>query len=168
MMNFTTTTDHTDMALYLTYDADKREDHYDGEHSLYRLSAYVTFNTHLYLPEATKELEYVLNYFSQLPVRPHHLFVDNGYGWEVVWYAKEHQVVTSQKQYVQLILEFVSFLEQNESPFFSFVLQEGFLLDDPAERISGLPNEALNFSPEFNALCFGNENEIEVISLNKC
>lgn len=167
-MNFTNTTDHTDMALHLTYDADMREDHYDGEHSLYRLSAYAKFNTHLYLPEASKELEYVVDYLSQLPVRPHHLFVDNGYGWEVVWYAKEHQVVTSQKQYVQLILEFVSFLEQNESPFFSFVLQEGFLLDDPAERISGLPNEALNFSPEFNASCFGNDDEIEVMGLKRC
>lgn len=91
-----------------------REDHYDGEHSLYRLAAYVTFNafkynnfikylryttrkpvvltgkppkncpTHLYLPEAFKELEYVLNHLSQLPVRPHHLFVDNGYGYLII------------------------------------------------------------------------------------
>lgn len=164
-MNFTNTTDYTNTALHLIYDADMRKDHYDGEHSLYRLSAVITFNTHLYLPEASKELEYVLNQLSQLPVRPHHLFVDNGNRWEVVWYANDRLVVTSQKQYVQLILEFVSFLEQNQAPLFSLEMQEGFLLDDPAERISGLPDEALNLSPEFNALCFGNYGEIEVISL---
>ena len=79
MMNFTNTTDHTDMALHLIYDADMREDHYDGEHSLYQLSAVITFNTRIYSTRTSREQGYILNYLSQLPVRPHHLFTKNGY-----------------------------------------------------------------------------------------
>lgn len=167
-MNFTNTTDHTDMALHLIYDADMRKDHYDGEHSLYRLSAIITFNTRIYSTRTSREQGYILNYLSQLPVRPHHLFIKNGYTWEVAWYANHNQVVTSKKQYVQLILEFISFLEQHQAPLFIMEIQDGFLLDDPAERISGLPNEEINFSPTFNDICFGNDDEIEVIRLSTC
>lgn len=165
-MNYTNSTDFTTLtnaALYLMYDADLSEDHYSGEHSLYRLAAEIRFNTRLYPKEASDELKYVLNKLSNLPVRPDHLFVNGGDRWEVVWYAKEHQVVTSKKQYIQLILEFVSFLEEHPSPLFMMVMQEGFFWDDPNDCISGLPNEALNFSPQFNANCFGHEGEIEVI-----
>ncbi|XKO55431.1 hypothetical protein ACI2WT_22495 [Lysinibacillus fusiformis] len=167
-MIYTDSTDHTDMALHLIYDANMRKDHYDGEHSLYRLSALINFNTVVYLDGASGELNYVLNKLSIFPVRPHQLLVESGYGWEVVWYATEHLVASSQKQYIKLILEFIAFLKQHQTPLFTIQFLERFLLDDPNKCISGLPNEAINFSPAFNEACFGNDGEIEVIRLQTC
>lgn len=143
--------------------ADIRTDHYDGEHSLYRLAAYVPINQFVPNFYDSPELEYILTYLSNLPVKPHRIFVDGAGGVEVDWFANGAQVVTSKTQYVQLIMEFEWFLKVHSSAFFTLELQEGMFSDDPNERITGYPSEELNFKPKFNAECFGNDGVIEAI-----
>lgn len=140
-----------------------RKEHSDGEHLVGCLVATIGFNSNLQFPEASKELEYVLNQLNQLPVRPHQLFVESGSSWEAVWYANDYQMVSDKWEYAGLILDFSEFLEQHQAPFFTTFLQDWFLLADSGERISELPNEAINFSPAFNVAWFGNDGEIEVI-----
>jgi len=137
--------------------------YYDGEHLVGCLVAKIEFNSNLHLPEASKELEYVLNQLNQLPVRPHQLFVEKGGSWEAVWYANGYQKVSNKWEHMSLILDFLELFAQHQTQFFSTLLPDGFLLADSGERISELPNEAINFSPAFNVACFGNEGEIEVI-----
>lgn len=138
-------------------------DHYDGEHSLYRLAAYVPINQFVPYFYDSPELEYILTYLSTLPVRPHRIFVDGAGGVEVDWFANDALVVTSKAQYVQLIMEFQMFLQTYSSSFFTLEMQEGIFSDDPNERITGYPSEELNFKPKFNAECFGNDGVIEAI-----
>lgn len=143
--------------------ADISKEHYDGEHSLYRLAAYVCINRSVPNFYDSPEYKYILAYLSDLPVKPYRIFVDDTGGVAIDWFANGSLVVTSKAQYVQLIMEFQMFLQNHSSAFFTFEMQEGIFHDDPNERITSFPSEKLNFKPKFNAECFGSNNKIEVI-----
>jgi len=162
-MNLINTIGYTNKALYLVYGSDMRQDHYDGEHSLYRLAAYIPINTFIPYFYDSLELKYILAFLDKLPVRPSRVFVDGAGGVDIDWYPNKNLVTNSKLQYVQLLMEFQLFLQENSSIFFSFELQEQIFEDDPNERITGYPTEGLNFNPKFDATCFGSEKAIEVI-----
>lgn len=142
---------------------DIRTDYYNGEYSLYRFAARINLNKFVPYFYDSPELKYILNYLSNLPVKPHRIFVDFTGSIDIDWFANNALVVTSKAQYVQLIMEFQLFLQTYSSPFFSFELQEGMFSDDPNERITSYPSEELNFKPKFNAECFGCDGVIEAI-----
>lgn len=140
-----------------------REDQYDGEHSLYRMAATIYLNKNVPNFVESLELKYIVNYLSNLPVRPHRVFVDDDRNISVDWFANGALVVSNKAQYVQLIMEFQMFLLEHSSPFFTLELQNGFYNDDPNERITGYPIEELNLNPKFDAKCFGSNKKIKVI-----
>lgn len=143
--------------------ADISKEHYDGEHSLYRLAAYLPINQFVPNFYDSPELEYILTYLSNLPIKPYRIFVDGAGDVAIDWFANDALVVTSKAQYVQLIMEFQMFLQNYSSPFFTLEMQEGIFSDDPNERITSYPSEELNFKPKFNAECFGCDGVMEVI-----
>jgi len=150
---------HTAMNFW--NDVSVREDHYNGRNSLYRLSAKVPLEPALTTEYLLNNSHYLRGLLSELPIRPSRIFIyDDMY--EIEWFAKCYLVVSSKAQYMELILHFAQYLDENQFEHFRMDIQEGFVGDDPGSSIDGIPFYKINFSPKFINECFGNNGEIEV------
>lgn len=137
-----------------------RDDHYDKENAIYRLSACVKISN-----STTFSQVYTLLYdLSKLEVRPRRLFLNENM-LEVDWAPRGFQMVMNRGQYAGLVLEFAEFLNKTGIP--DLVIQEGFFWDDPGESVKGVSADLINFFPTFNADCFGAKDN-EPIEIMDC
>ncbi|MFD1031724.1 hypothetical protein [Metaplanococcus flavidus] len=135
-----------------------REDHYDGIHSIYRLSAWVVVPDSMSFEESVKQFDQLVKDLSNLKVRPNRIYKHGGGLLEVDYYPRGYQMVMNKGQYAGLQLEFAQFLDQ--SPILGMSIQEGCYYDDPDDSVKSVSNAQINFFPEFNSKCFGTlENE---------
>jgi hypothetical protein len=142
-----------------------RTDHYDGINALYRVAAYVPIPMGSSPDGIERQVKKLIKDLDQLSVRPNQIFIfDNKI--EIVWYAKDYQMVMNRGQYLGLVFEFVDFL--NNAPIQDIYLQSAFFSDDPDDSVKGVSNDMINFFPEFNQDCFGADpNEpIRIVNLN--
>ncbi|MFC6040528.1 hypothetical protein ACFPYN_13965 [Paenisporosarcina macmurdoensis] len=141
-----------------------RDDHFDGENGLYRLSARIPLDPKSTVPRVLEYSHYLIGKLYELSVKPTRMFIHDNM-FEVEWRAIGYQVVSSKAQYMELILHFAHFLERNQ--FDNIDLQLGFLSDCPVGSIHEIPMNDINFSPQFNIECFGSKGTIEVICIKK-
>jgi len=143
----------------------EREDHFDGENTLYRLAAYIPRDSNESMDKLVEYSHFLKDILSELPVRPYRLFIHKDC-YEIDWAPVGCQVLSSRAQYAQLLLNFAKFLDEDYFCNLNIQIQLGSLGDDPLESIHGISNEDINFSPTFIPECFGNEGNIEVICLD--
>ncbi|MFK9091714.1 hypothetical protein [Bacillus salipaludis] len=143
-----------------------RSDHFDGINAIYRLVAYVPILLGVSVDGIRRQAQKLIKDIDQLSVRPNQIFIfDNMI--EIVWYAKDYQMVMNRGQYLGLVFEFVEFL--NNASIQDLYIKSGFFSDDPDDSVKCVSNDMINFFPEFNQECFGagwNE-PIKIVNLNR-
>jgi hypothetical protein len=135
-----------------------RDDHYSQGNGIYRLSASLTID------ESKKDkinsiVQELIEILSETSVIPSRITIYDNLAIEIDWAPNGFQKVRSKAQYLDLVLEFVEFL--NEVDIYDLVLNIGIFDDDP-DKLADSPFRAININPSFNSRCFGHD-EIEVI-----
>jgi len=151
-------------AMELWSNGSFREEHYDGENGLYRLSARIPLDPKSTALRVIEYSHYVIGKLYQLSVIPSRMFIYDD-KFEIDWVANGYQVVSSKAQYMDLILHFAHFLEKNKLE--NIDIQTGFIDDCPGGNIHEISINEINFSPQFNKECFGSKGTIEVICIEE-
>lgn len=134
---------------------------YDGEHSIKYFTAEIHLKKSVDNIMESAELEYIINYLSELPIRPVKVSVyDVGY-IEIHWESNGYQVASSKAEYIQLVMGFKMFLRKIQSPFFDIQMHYGFYFTNQTTSIKGISEDDINFSPKFNQASFGSQKDIE-------
>jgi hypothetical protein len=141
-----------------------REDHFDGVNAIYRLAAYIELDENLSKDGFCRQLQYLNRELSKLSVRPNSVYIfDNMI--VINWYTRGFQMVMNRGQYAGLVLQFAKFLDTCHLKGLK-ILDECFN-DDPEDAVKSVPNEDINFFPEFNEKCFGSNEPIEIVCFNE-
>jgi hypothetical protein len=122
----------------------------DDNESLYQVNANLNIKeSDLKLPiEKIKELIKEIEFGS---IKPSLILVDYN-SILICWEAIPHQMVVEYEVYLNLILEFLSYLKGFDD--FDLVLNEGFFGDSP-NKILSEDNYLKNYEPHFNSQYFG-------------
>jgi hypothetical protein len=140
-----------------------RQDHYDGQSALYRLSAKMNLENRITNVSKENMVNKLINSSSKWSVIPNELvlFSDT---MEIHWYAKEYQMVSNRKEYTLLIQNFLDFI--HGIPDVEILFLDRCLTEDPDRSMWSVPNELVNFNPKFNSDCFGSKDgDINVLDL---
>lgn len=141
-------------------------DVYDGEHSINCFTAMVHLNTDLVAIRNIDEVNYILKYFTKLPVKPTEIRIYGDVGYiEIDWISNGYPVVNSKAEYIELVMEFKLFLRKFKSPFFNIHISDSFYFFNGAKSIKGISENVINFTPRFNQECFGSDKDITVKEL---
>lgn len=141
-----------------------REDHYDGKNELYRLTASLYSITGKWINKGnilTKEnIEDIKLLLSSLSIPPHRIFIT--YDNVVVdWIPNGALVLNSKDEYLQLVLDFIAYLDKLD--FVKFDTELDSFGDDPQEPYEDTENLRKVCYPKFTVENFGAiDREIEV------
>lgn len=140
-----------------------RKDHYDGMNALYRFSAVIDIKCRE--NSMPNEIIKMLRTLKSLDVVPNEVVVFSN-RIEIHWYPKGYQMVLSYKQYLEIVRNFISYINRLDDYDLKFLKR--CLTEDPDRTVWGVPNEFINFKPNFNSNCFGSlGNEIKIIFLQQ-
>lgn len=153
------------MTHYLLKKYTFRKDHYDGINALYRLSAVMSLESTSNESSITEQIQQLILKVKTWSVVPNEIVVFPNRA-ELHWYTIGFQMSMNQEQYLNLIQQFLSFL--NNIPEMDVQFLERCLIEDPERLVWSVPNQMINFLPEFTSECFGSKGqEIKVLILNE-
>ncbi|MGP4107938.1 hypothetical protein [Virgibacillus sp. L01] len=142
-----------------------RKDHHDGVNALYRMSAVMNTDIDPGALSQTERIQRLMDTVGSWSVVPSEIVVFTG-RVELHWYTKGFQMVMKREQYLSLIQQFQAFLSYTKTINLKFL--ERCLIEDPIRSVWPVPNQLVNFSPQFTSECFGlDEQEIKVLILNE-
>lgn len=125
-----------------------RKDHYDGQNALYRLSAVIYLRSN----ENGIKVQHLIENSKGWKVPPSEMVVFSE-RIEIHWYTIGYQMILNHEQYLELIRDYIIFLNSIDDLNISFL--ERCLIESPDCTVWGVPNEIINFKPGFNSKCFG-------------
>ncbi|ODV53741.1 MULTISPECIES: hypothetical protein [Lysinibacillus] len=135
---------------------------YDGEHAIKYFTAEIHLKKSVDNVMDSAELEYIINYLSELSIRPVEVCVyEVGY-IEIYWKSNGYQIASSKAEYIQLVMDFKMFLRKIQSPFFDIQMHYAFYFTNHTTSIEGISENVISYSPKFNQASFGSNKEIKL------
>lgn len=132
-----------------------RKDHYNGKNSITRLAIDIKI-------DSEKQKTAYINFFKHLEIRPEFLIFDEAKKcMQIWWFSQQNNVVTSKKQYLKLLDNFIEYVETLGLE--NWKIDTGSLGDDPIYLfLEKAKSEKIIINPVFDRESFGLRGEMQI------